>query len=180
MNKLVVISGCFSGGKSTLLSELRSRGYATVSEVPREIVKEQLAVGGDITPWQKPIEFCELLIERSIAAYKLAQEMTGVMGGVVFLDRSFLEGVSYYQTLKIKGAHRYDHFVDELRYYPTIFIAPPWKEIFFQDEERQNTFENAVTEYERDLKFYSQCGYRAVELPKISVKERAEFILSIL
>ena len=61
-----------------------------------------------------------------------------------------------------------------------IFMTPPWKEIFCQDEERQHTYEDAVTEYERNLKFYSQCGYHIVELPKISVKERAEFILSIL
>lgn len=180
MNRLIVISGCSSGGKSTLLSELKNRGYTTISEVGREIVKEQLASGTTITPWQKPIEFCELLIERSIAAYKSAQKMIGVKGGVIFLDRSFLEGISYYQTLQIKGTHRYNHFVNELRYDSTIFMAPPWKEIFCQDEERQHTFEDAVTEYERNLKFYSQCGYHIVELPKISVKKRAEFILSIL
>lgn len=177
MNRLVVISGCSSGGKSTLLSELKSRGYTTVSEVGREIVKEQLAAGANITPWQKPIEFCELLIERSIAAYKLAQGMTDVKGQVIFFDRSFLEGVGYFQSLKI---HRYDHFVDELRYYSTIFIAPPWKEIFCQDEERKHTFEDAVEDYERDLKFYIQCAYRITKLPKVGVKKRIEFLLSIL
>ncbi len=177
MNRLVLISGCSSGGKSTLLSELKSREYTTVSEVGREIVKEQLAAGSDVTPWQKPIEFCELLIERSIAAYKLAQGMTGAKGQVIFFDRSFLEGVGYFQSLNI---HRYDHFIDELRYYPTIFIAPPWKEIFCQDEERKHTFEDAVADYERDLKFYSDCGYSIAELPKASVEERIEFMLSIL
>lgn len=177
MNRLVVISGCSSGGKSTLLSELQSRGYTTIPEVGREIVKEQLAAGGDVTPWNKPIEFCELLIERSIAAYKLAQEMMDVMDGVVFLDRSFLEGVGYLQSLKM---NRYDHFVDNLRHYPTIFMAPPWKEIYCQDEERRHTFEDAVAEYERLLKVYPQYGYRIVELPKVSVEERAKFILSIL
>ena len=176
-NRLVVISGCSSGGKSTLLTELKNIGYTTVSEVGRELVKEQLAAGSDVTPWQKPIEFCELLIERSIAAYKLAREMTDVMDQTIFLDRSFLENVSYFQTLKI---NRYDHFIDELRYYPTIFMTPPWEEIFCQDPERTHTFEDAVTEYERLLRAYPQYGYRTVELPKASVKERAEFILSIL
>jgi predicted ATPase len=177
MNRFVVISGCSSGGKSTLLSELKARGYATVSEVGREIVKEQLAKGGNITPWEKPIEFCEQLVERSIAVYKLAQEMPDVMGQVVFFDRCFLEGVGYFQSQEI---NRYDHFVNELRYYPTIFIAPPWKEIFRHDRERKNTFENAIAEYERDLKFYRKCSYHLIELPKTTVKERAEFILSKL
>ena len=42
MNKLIVISGCSSGGKSTLLEELKNNGYAVIPEVGREIVKEQL------------------------------------------------------------------------------------------------------------------------------------------
>lgn len=50
MNRFIVISGCSSGGKSTLLSELKGRGYTIVSEVGREIVQEQLAKGGHITP----------------------------------------------------------------------------------------------------------------------------------
>lgn len=177
MNKLIVISGCSGGGKSTLISELSNQGYTVVSEVGREIVKEQLAIKGDLTPWQNPQAFCDIMIDRSIAAYHQAKIMTTAMNQVVFFDRSFLEAVSYYQTLNI---NKYSHFVEELRYYPTIFMAPPWKEIFHQDDERKHAFEDGVIEYERLLKFYPQHGYRIVELPKTSVKERVEFILSNL
>ena len=44
MNRFVVISGCSSGGKSTLVVELGRRGYAVVEEPGRRIVKEELAV----------------------------------------------------------------------------------------------------------------------------------------
>ena len=37
-----MISGCSGGGKSTLQEELGQRGYATVEEPGRRIVKEQL------------------------------------------------------------------------------------------------------------------------------------------
>lgn len=177
MNRLILISGCSSGGKSTLLAELKIRGYTTVSEVGRQIVHEQLVAKSNITPWQKPIEFCELLIERSIIAYNLAREASNVVGQTVFLDRGFLEGVSYFQMLKM---HRYDHFVDELRYDPTIFMAPPWEELFCQNLERRHTFEDAVIEYDRLIKDYPRYGYRIVEIPKSSIKERADFILSTL
>lgn len=71
-NKLVVISGCSGGGKSTLLSELNKQGYCVVSEVGRELVQEQLSTNGHITPWEKPREFCEMLVEKSVVAYHRA------------------------------------------------------------------------------------------------------------
>lgn len=178
MNKLVIISGCSSGGKSTLLTELNVNGYSVVPEVGREIVKEQLGIHGDITPWQNPIQFCEILIERSIAAYHQAKTLSHVKEQVIFFDRSFLEGVSYYQTLELDDSKKYDHFVYELRYYSTIFMAPPWQEIFCQDEERKHSFEESVSEYERLMRVYPQYGYSTIELPKTSIKERADFILS--
>jgi predicted ATPase len=42
VNRFVVISGCSGGGKSTLLIELGRRGYATVEEPGRRIVKEEM------------------------------------------------------------------------------------------------------------------------------------------
>jgi len=72
MNKLIVISGCSGGGKSTLISALSAAGYAVVPEAGRIIVKEQLQSNGNITPWENPRAFCELLIERSITAFQHA------------------------------------------------------------------------------------------------------------
>jgi predicted ATPase len=177
-NKLIIISGCSGGGKSTLLSELSNEGYSVVPEVGRELIKEQLAANGSIIPWQQPQAFCEMLITRSIAAFHKAKTITNVRDQLIFFDRSFLEGVSYYQSLEIKNSNKYDHYVDELRYYPTIFMAPPWKEIFRQDEERKHSFESAVEEYERLLKFYPKYGYRIVEFPKASLTDRVHFIIS--
>jgi len=46
--KLIAISGCSGGGKSTLLAELKNNGYTVFPEVGREVVKEQLKIKGDI------------------------------------------------------------------------------------------------------------------------------------
>src|SRR5580693_8155456 len=46
MDLFVVISGCSGGGKSTLLTELGRRGYMTVEEPGRRIVKEELLGNG--------------------------------------------------------------------------------------------------------------------------------------
>lgn len=180
MNKLIVISGCSGGGKSSLLSALDDYGYSTISEVGRQIVKEQLENKGNTTPWDNPIGFCELLIKRSVAAYHETKTITYPKESLIFFDRSFLEGVSYYQTLKIPDSQKYDHFIAELRYYPTVFMTPPWPEIFCNDDERKHTFEDAVLEYKRLLEFYAYCGYKIVEIPKISIQERLRFVLSTI
>jgi predicted ATPase len=177
VNRLIVISGCSSGGKSTILSEFKNSGYSVVPEVGREIVKEQLEANTGITPWQEPKKFCELLIARSIEAYNAVRKIPFVKGEAIFFDRSFLEGISYFQTLKIKEAHKYDPIINELRFDPTIFMAPPWEELFSHDKERQHSFNEAVAEYKRLLKFYPRQGYSIIEIPKDSVKERVEWIL---
>src|SRR6516162_7665665 len=51
VDRFVVISGCSSGGKSTLIAELGKRGHAVVDEPGRRIVKEELASGGSALPW---------------------------------------------------------------------------------------------------------------------------------
>lgn len=170
MNKLVVISGCSGGGKSSLLSELNNQGYAVIEEVGRKIVKEY----GDLNPLLR----CEMIITKSIEVFHQAEKTQLVKENVIFFDRCILEGISYYQTLKIPDANKYDHFIDELRYYPIIFMAPPWKEIFCKDDERKHSFEDATSEYERLMSTYPKYGYHLMELPKIDVKGRIEFILS--
>lgn len=178
--KLVVISGCSGGGKSTLLDELKSNGHAVIPEVGREIVKEQLQSKGNMTPWKNPIAFCELAIQKSIANYYQANTAITAANQILFFDRCFLDGISYYQTLELDDVRKYDYLIRDLRFYPTVFMTPPWSEIYCQDDERKHSFEDAVAEYERLLKFYAQCGYQILEIPKVSVHERFLFMMSIL
>lgn len=177
--RLVVITGCSGGGKSTLISELAYLGYTVVPEVGREIVKEQLKINGDVLPWKKPKQFCEALIERSIAAYHNALQVTPQKDKIIFFDRCFLEGISYYQTLKFDDSNKYDHFITDLRYYSTLLMVPPWKEIWCQDSERKHSFEDAVEEYNRLLKFYASHDYKVIEIPKDSINKRIEFVISV-
>jgi predicted ATPase len=169
MKKFVVLSGCSGGGKSSLSSELSYQGYTVSEEVCREIIKEH----GELDPLVRG----EMIITRSIAAYRQAEEMKAVNDDVIFFDRSFLEVVSYFQSI---GIHKYDYLINDFRFYHSIFLTPPWKEIFRQDAERKHSFEDAVKEYGQIIKFYPKHGYDIIELPKLSVKERIKFILDIL
>ena len=176
-NILIVISGCSGGGKSTILSELSQQGYSVIPEVGREIVKDQLAKNGNKTPWENPQSFCQLLIEKSISAYQHGKMIKNSKNNVCFFDRSFLEGICYFNNLSIDI---YDHIIHEFRYYKTVFMTPPWREIFCQDDERKHTFDDAVKEYELLVEFYSKSEYQIVQIPKSKVTERAQFIISNL
>jgi predicted ATPase len=178
MNKLIVISGCSGGGKSTLISRLQTLGYNVIEEAGRVIVQEQLALKSEATPWQNPKAFCELLIEKSIAAFHQAEIINNPKENIVFFDRSFLEGVCYYQSLKLNDSNKHDHLINHLRYDQTLFMTPPWEEIFCQDDERRHTFQDALDEYNRLMDCYVKFGYDMIEIPKISVDERIEFIFS--
>lgn len=176
-NKLVIISGCSGGGKSVLLEALDSYDYATVPEVGREIVRDEIANSGTSTPWQDAEAFCELLITESIAVYHRAEEMPA-QADIVFFDRSLLDGISYYQTLNVKNKYQYDYLLDEIKYYPTVFLTPPWQEIFHHDNERRHSFDEAESEYFRLVDFYKASRYSVIDIPKVGVKERVEFVLS--
>jgi predicted ATPase len=62
-------------------------------------------------------------------------------------------------------------------YWKRVFVAPPWEELFAVDVERRHSFEAAVQEYLRIEKALDTLGYIRIELPKVSVKKRAEIVL---
>ena len=64
------------------------------------------------------------------------------------------------------------------RYSPTVFIAPPWQEIFQQDRERQQDFAEAERTYDALMETYQEQKYTLVELPRVPLDQRVEFVLS--
>jgi predicted ATPase len=177
-NKLIVISGCSGGGKSTLINELSNVGYAVVHEAATEIVNQQFKKNGQKTPWQNPGGFCKLLIEKALEDFRRANAMTNVYANTIFFDRSYLEGIRYYKRLNTIDSNKYDFFINDLRYFDTVYLTPPWEEIYCQDETRKHSFQKSVDDFEKVVSFYPQCGYQTIELPKVDVRARVKFILS--
>ncbi|WP_064691909.1 AAA family ATPase [Rhizobium aegyptiacum] len=171
MNRLVLISGCSGGGKSTLLAELGRRGHTIVEEPGRRIVKQELASDGAALPWVDMVAFARRAIGTAVADHAAARGKAGC----IFFDRGLIDAASALQHLtgesvleKLSTAHRY---------YRSVFLTPPWPEIYTTDRERRHGFEEAVAEYERLSAIYPALGYDLVVLPKTSIAERADFIL---
>ena len=87
---LVIISGCSGGGKSTLLAELARRGHPVYEESGRQVVKEQLYIGGDALPWADAGRFIELTISRTMHNMILAART----GRLTFFDRGIFDQIA--------------------------------------------------------------------------------------
>ncbi len=170
-DSLIVVSGCSGGGKSTLIRELAKRGYDTQPEAGRQIVKEQLHIGGDALPWADKMKFIELCVSRSVYFYNNATSG----GKPTVFDRSIIEFASGYAALGIDLPQSLAAAVRRHRYARRVFFTPPWEALFANDEERRHSFATAVAEYESLLSGYKTYGYEIVVIPKTSVSERADF-----
>jgi predicted ATPase len=169
-DNLVVITGGPGAGKTTLLLELERRGFRCSHEVARQIIQEQIADNGDALPWADTARYTELMLARSIMAYRensLSRE-------IVFLDRGIPDVACYARLIGIPLSENLNAY----RYNRTVFLAPPWQEIYAMDAERKQTYAEAVATYETMAEVYREYGYQSVELPKASPQERAEFVLA--
>lgn len=60
------MTGGPGSGKSSMLEALKGRGFNTVEEGGRQIIQEQVRIGGDALHWKDQIKFRELMLSRSI------------------------------------------------------------------------------------------------------------------
>lgn len=171
MNRFIVISGCSGAGKSTLLAELTRRGFATVEEPGRRVVREELASAGDALPWVDAIAFVRRIIAMAQADYDAARSLPGPL----FFDRGLIDAAVAFDHLT--GEATLTDLATRYRYASPVFLAPPWPELFASDAERRHDFASAVAEYDRLAAAYPTLGYDVVLLPKVSVAERVVSIL---
>ena len=174
MEDFVTISGCSGGGKSTLLAELRRRGFPTIDEPGRRIVVEELKRNGRALPWVDAVAFARLAIEVSLADRAAAE----ASAPWVFFDRGLIDAAAALEHLT--GERVIESLGSVYRYNKRVFLAPPWPEIYTLDEERRHGLAEAVAEYDRLINVYPSLGYEIHVLPKVGVAERVDWILNSL
>ena len=172
--RCVVLSGCSGGGKSTLLSELHRRGYSSIEEPGRRVVRAEIDKGGQALPWIDLAAFAQRAIELSIEDLGAAESLSGW----VFFDRGLVDAATAREYAT--GERILDRLGQSYRYHRTVFLTPPWPEIYVSDPERRHGFDDAIAEYGRLERAYRALGYRVVVLPKSSVEARADLILADL
>ena len=174
-DRFFVLTGGPGSGKTTLVEALEARGYATTEEAGRGVIREQMQ-GGDGLPWLDRERFAGLMFDWELRSYRQAQRQDGP---VVF-DRGLPDTIGY---LKLEGLEVPAWMEEEalrLRYNRSVFIAPPWKDIFGPDEERRQSWEVAVRTHEVMAETYAELGYDLMELPRGAVDQRADFVVAAI
>ncbi|TNC64918.1 AAA family ATPase [Rubellimicrobium roseum] len=172
-HQLVLLTGCSGGGKSTLLAELAARGHRVVEEPGRRIVAEELASGGSALPWIDMVAFARRALEMARQDHTAAADLEGW----TFFDRGLVDAAVGLEHLT--GTPAVESLASD-RYHQRVFMAPPWPGIYRTDSERRHGMDEAVAEYERLLVACPALGYEVIHLPRVSVTERADFVLASL
>lgn len=167
-----VITGGPGAGKTSLLESLASKGYHYIPETARQIIKERLAKG--LTPRPDPRTFAQAIFDQDWKNFISNSDLSSLL----FFDRSFIDSAC---MLFDSDAHSYERIRDihlTNRYNEKVFITPPWKEIYRNDDERDQTFEQSIEVYERLENWYREHGYDLIVLPKYTIENRVKFILT--
>jgi len=175
-----VITGAPGTGKTVVIRALENLGYRCYHEVIRDMTAEakkiettQKKVSNPLVFVDDPLEFNKQLLSGRKNHYKDAQNIEepicffdrGIPDVLAYMDYFEQEYPSVFETLS--HDHRYDD----------IFILPPWKAIYTSDNERLESFEEALGIHEQLSATYKRFGYDPISVPKTSIEERTSFVL---
>jgi predicted ATPase len=172
---LLIVTGCPGSGKTTLIKSLRNIGFLCVDEPARQVIAEQRAIQGNGLSDKNTMLFTELLLARSLESYKKHE---GSLVPIIF-DRGIPDVIGYAKLFGL-DTEKFEIAAAIYPYNGSVFIAPPWKEIYSTDDERKMSFDQTAQFHEILRQTYLSLGYELIELPLESVERRAQFIASFL
>lgn len=175
-NNFFILTGGPGSGKTSVLEALKNCGYVVVPEVARSIIKEQQSFGGEATHAGNRIAFCNLMLNQSVTDYKNHL----IVPQTVFFDRGIPDLYGYAKRFCNGITEEIEQATKLYRYNPTVFLFPPWPEIYNEDTERKQDFNEAMDTYQVVKEAYKVCGYQIIEIPKTTINERVEYILQRL
>jgi predicted ATPase/SAM-dependent methyltransferase len=171
---LVVVTGAPGAGKTTLLAALAARGYATAADSARSVIRQRVARG--LPPRPDPAAFAREIMRLDVANHAHHQSS----GEHVFFERGVLDALYGLHRAAPLDEREMAEWLARYRYFPTVFVLPPWEAIYVADSERDHTFAHALRVDEITRAWYTRCGYRVVDVPQGTVEERCAFVLRTL
>ena len=170
----VVFTGAPSSGKTTLLNAVNHPEISCYHEVSRSFIAIEQANGAQLPFKENPLAFSEALFENRIHDY-FKQSNTPIQ----IYDRGIHDVVAYLHELGDEVPCGMDADCANFSY-DKVFIFPPWKDIFKQDSQRTENFDESQKLHHALMETYSKYGMECIEVPRVSVTKRLTFILDCL
>ena len=168
-----IFTGCAGAGKTTLIDYLSTVGYTCYEEVSRKIIKEQLAQNSNAVPWRNTTSFCRLVFE------KMLQHLPPASDEICFLDRGIPDVIAYLKAVNHAVPDIYYQVLKQANYAPIAFLFPPNEDIYINDNERQESFEEALFFFEAIQETYQILGFKLYTVPLMPLEDRSKYILDI-
>jgi len=172
MQQKIVITGGPGTGKTTLIEVLRNLNYTCITEASRELTLDARKRGITQFFTSDPLLFSNLLLKKRKIQYTEASKLSEKL---IFFDRGIPDIQAYLNYAK--SSYKTDFkYLNNKHPYQKIFITPPWKSIYKTDNERFESFEEALKIHQQIIKTYTDLEYTLVEIPIGSIQKRVEFI----
>jgi len=170
-NSRFIFTGGPGTGKTTVLNAFQARGFYCVADVARAIIRDRLDAG--LTPRPEPNEFANSIFDKDVANYQASSASE-----IYFFDRGIVDSLGMLHGCGSISDDEIDLNLARYPYNSTVFLFPPWKEIYRTDDERDQSWAESVRVYDLVKSWYLRCGYQIQEVPIGTLAERVAFVQS--
>ncbi len=165
------IAGGLGFGKTELVKELNKLGLTTIPETTLDYIEKMAKEDPSKLPWNNRPEFQRIIVNRRIKDY-----ISAPIDRPVFFDRGIPDEIAFYLGFGLKPSDKCLEACVNLRY-DKVFILPPWEAIYEQNELRPFTYRESVKIHGLVEEAYLKLGYSLIEVPRLDVKGRLDFVL---
>jgi predicted ATPase len=125
---------------------------------------------------EEPVRFARAMADMHVAELN----RFAALDGPVLFDRGLPDVVGFLDVSGLPVPDALHRACIKLRYSGPILRAPPWQAIYRQDDERIQTFAQAVESDRAVILAWRRYGYDPVDLPLAPIAERLAFVKSAL
>lgn len=182
-SKRIVITGGPGTGKTVLISSLEKKGFHCFHEVIRTMTLDALSGIKFEDQLVNPIAFVDdaksfndQLVNARLKHFKDGEAINKKH---LFYDRGLPDVLAYMNYFEQAVEKSYVDICSKNRY-DEVLILPPWEEIYVQDNERMENFEQACGIHYHLEKTYTELGYKPIQVPFGTIDERLLFVLELI
>ncbi|WP_411030463.1 AAA family ATPase [Spongiimicrobium sp. 3-5] len=176
----IVVSGGPGTGKTSVILALEASGFFCFHEIIRSMTLKAKEEGdtssfasNPIASVSDPLRFNQRILDGRRDHFLKATE---VKEPFVFYDRGLPDVLAYMDFFDQSYEKNFVTVCEE-HTYDKVFLLPPWEEIYVSDNERFESYEEAILIHDCLVSTYLRFGYSPLIVPKGSVKERVTFVL---